>query len=173
MIVFCLILQIVLDKSLIIKLNIQIDADSSGTVTSGVYGAGNQHIIIKVEYGGNFTSVDELFLYINGNQEGSYSDSWINRNDALTSDKNYIYNNEGNGRFVGAVSVIRLWNRALTDSEINEAFIEIPDPDIAYIKRSGVYQPASKMFKKENNIWVEVTDATTLCDENTKYVLHD
>ena len=80
---------------------------------------------------------------------------------------------KGNGRFIGVVSVIRLWNRALTDSEINEAFIEIPDPNIAYIKRSGVYQPASKMFKKENNIWVEVTDATTLCDENTKYVLHD
>ena len=149
---------------------IQLDIDNSGTVITGMTSSGLYHMIITVDNSGDYFSNNKLKLYINGSLIETYFDQWYSPNQSLEANKNYIYNNEGIGRFVGAVSAIRLWNKALSESEVQTAFTEIESPKYSYIKIDGVYTRASKSYQKKNGIWVE-TDPSELHDPNTKYVL--
>lgn len=73
------------------------------------------HIVLTVNSSGIMT------IYING-----ISNSWStsNTNSAITSTKSYIFNGEGTGRFVGAVSIIRIWNNELSTDEITKLFAD-------------------------------------------------
>lgn len=70
------------------------------------------HIILVVDSSGNLT------MYMNG-----INNSWTARsNSAITSQKTYIYNGEGIGRFIGAINTMRWWNIALSNDEITTLF---------------------------------------------------
>ena len=149
---------------------VQLDVNSSGTIISGMTNSGLYHIIITIDSSEDYFSNNKLKLYINGSLIETYFDFWNSKNQAIEASKNYIYNNEGNGRFVGAVSAIRLWGKALSESEVQTAFTEIESQKYSYLKINGVYTKASKSYQKKNGVWVE-TDPSELHDPNTKYVL--
>lgn len=70
------------------------------------------HIVIVVNSSGNLT------MYFNGIENIWTADS----NSAITSNKTYIYNGQGIGRFIGAINTMRWWDTALTVTEIEELF---------------------------------------------------
>lgn len=88
-----------------------IDTESAMTITT--YKTPQYvHIVFTIDNSGNLT------LYING-----INNSWTaNGNSATRSEKKYIYNGEGIGRFIGAISVMRWWNNQLSLAEITELF---------------------------------------------------
>lgn len=57
-------------------------------------------------------------MYFNGIENTWSADS----NPAITSNKTYIYNGQGIGRFIGAINTMRWWDTALTVTEIEELF---------------------------------------------------
>ena len=65
--------------------------------------------------------------------------------------------------------LIKLWGKALSESEDQTAFTEIESQKYSYLKINGVYTKASKSYQK-NGVWVE-TDPSKLHDPNIKYVL--
>lgn len=70
------------------------------------------HIVLVVNSSGNLT------MYLNG-----VENKWTaSSNLATTSNKTYIYNGQGIGRFVGAINIMRWWDTALTTTEIEELF---------------------------------------------------
>lgn len=70
------------------------------------------HIVLVVDSSGN------LKMYLNG-----ISNLWTaSYNNATRSNKTYIYNGQGIGRFVGAINIMRWWDTALTTTEIEELF---------------------------------------------------
>lgn len=70
------------------------------------------HIILVVNSSGTLT------MYING-----INNTWTTTSDsAIMSEKKYIYNGEGLGRFIGAINTMRWWDVALTTEEITELF---------------------------------------------------
>lgn len=71
------------------------------------------HIVLVVN------SYGILTLYMNG-----INNSWSvsSTNQAITSEKTYIYNGQGLGRFVGAINCLRIWNNELSLDEINTLF---------------------------------------------------
>lgn len=70
------------------------------------------HIVFTLDSSANLT------FYLNG-----ISNSWtLSADTATRSTKNYIYNGEGNGRFIGAISTMRWWDTALTTNEITTLF---------------------------------------------------
>ena len=73
------------------------------------------HIVLTVDSSGILT------LYMNG-----INNSWTSSstNSAITSEKTYIYNGQGLGRFVGAISCLRIWNNELSTDEIRALFAE-------------------------------------------------
>lgn len=73
------------------------------------------HIVLTVNSSGI------LALYING-----ANNSWTvsSTNSAIMSAKTYIYNGQGLGRFVGAISCLRIWNNELSTDEIETLFKE-------------------------------------------------
>lgn len=73
------------------------------------------HIVLTVNSSGILT------LYING-----VDNSWTtsSTNSAITSEKTYIYNGQGLGRFVGAISCLRIWNNELSTDEVETLFAE-------------------------------------------------
>ena len=73
------------------------------------------HIVLTVNSSGIMT------IYING-----INNSWStsSTNSAITSTKTYIFNGQGVGRFVGAVSIIRIWNNELSTDEIEKLFAD-------------------------------------------------
>lgn len=147
---------------------IQMDLDSSGTIKSGNTGYGNYHIVVRVSEH-SWIATTTCDLYVNGTTQHHYSESnLISRNDALSSDKTYVYNNEGVSRFVGAVNFIRIWNKELSDSEIQTMFTDVAN--YAHLKQSGMWNQASRAYKKQNGVWVEVDSVEGLLDSNTKYV---
>lgn len=148
---------------------IQIDADSSDTCTSGVYNTGRHHIILTQYMSGNWVRYAHLEFWVDGSQRDTYQDTLIDNNDALRNDKNYIYNNEGVGRFVGAVEAIRLWNRQLSDDEIAQAFTEVPD-DACWLKQNGNWSKTAITYKKQNGVWTRQDDLSALCDADMKYL---
>lgn len=75
------------------------------------------HIIIVINSSGTLT------MYMNGT-----SNMWTLASCSATmSNKTYIYNGEGVGRFIGAINVMRWWDNALTTSEIDELFASDDD----------------------------------------------
>ena len=73
------------------------------------------HIVLTVNSSGIMT------IYING-----INNSWStsSTNSAITSIKTYIFNGQGVGRFVGAVSIMRIWNNELSTDEIVKLFAD-------------------------------------------------
>jgi len=70
------------------------------------------HIILVVDSYGNLT------MYMNG-----INNSWTAySNEAIMAEKTYIYNGQGEGRFVGAINTMRWWDTALSETEITELF---------------------------------------------------
>lgn len=70
------------------------------------------HIILVIDSLGNVT------MYLNG-----ISNSWtLSSCSSSTSNKIYIYNGEGVGRFIGAINIMRWWNTAISTSNIEELF---------------------------------------------------
>lgn len=91
-----------------------LDTTGAMTITTGtkpIY----CHIVLTVNSSGIMT------IYING-----INNSWStsSTNSAITSTKTYIFNGQGVGRFVGAVSVIRIWNNELSTDEIAKLFAD-------------------------------------------------
>lgn len=71
------------------------------------------HIILTINSSGTLT------MYLNG-----INNSWTaGSNSAITSTKSYVYNGQGNGRFVSAINTMRWWTTELTTSEIEELFV--------------------------------------------------
>lgn len=155
--------------------SIQVDADSSGTLTSGIYNTDQEyHILITIEERANYFGSDTITFYVNSANSvdsASYTRWTGDGNDSFTSNKNYVYNSEGTGRFDGAISAIRIWDKCLSDSEVEQVFTFVQDKFV-YIKQNGSWVTASKYYKKQNGIWVEQSDPSALTDSNTKYVLH-
>lgn len=70
------------------------------------------HIVIVVNSSGDLT------MYFNG-----IGNTWTaSSNSAITSNKTYIYNGQGIGRFIGAINTMRWWDTALSTTEITELF---------------------------------------------------
>lgn len=70
------------------------------------------HIVLVINSSGGCT------MYLNGT-----SHSWtLSSCSATTSNKTYIYNGEGIGRFIGAINVMRWWDTALSVTEIDNLF---------------------------------------------------
>ena len=70
------------------------------------------HIVLAIDSSGNLT------MYMNG-----YSNTWkYSSDDGTIAAKNYIYNGQGDGRFVGAISIMRWWTSQLNDDDIKKLF---------------------------------------------------
>lgn len=70
------------------------------------------HIVLTIDNLGNLT------MYMNG-----YSNTWTySSDDGTIATKNYIYNGQGDGRFIGAISIMRWWTSKLEDSDIQKLF---------------------------------------------------
>ena len=70
------------------------------------------HIIFTINRSGTLT------FYLNG-----INNTWTAMTDRGTrAQKNYIYNGQGNGRFVGAINTMRWWTKQLSKNEIAELF---------------------------------------------------
>lgn len=87
--------------------------DTIGAMTICTYKTPTHvHIILVVDGFGNLT------MYMNG-----ISNSWkATANSAIMSEKIYVYNGQGDGRFVGAINTMRWWDVALSTDEITELF---------------------------------------------------
>lgn len=87
--------------------------DTTGAMTICTYKTPTYvHIVLIVNNSGNLT------MYLNGVQN-----TWTaSANSAIMSEKKYIYNGQGNGRFVGAINTMRLWDVALSETEVSELF---------------------------------------------------
>lgn len=87
--------------------------DTTGAMTICTYKTPTYvHIVITVNETGNLT------MYMNG-----IDNKWTaNANSAIMSEKKYIYNGQGEGRFVGAINTMRWWDVALSEEEIRELF---------------------------------------------------
>ena len=70
------------------------------------------HIVITINSSGVLT------MYLNG-----INNTWsCGSNDAITSNKNYVFNGQGVGRFIGAINTIRWWDVSLSIDDITELF---------------------------------------------------
>lgn len=87
--------------------------DTTGAMTICTYKTPKYvHIILVVDRYGDLT------MYMNG-----INNSWTaSANQAIMAEKTYIYNGQGEGRFVGAINTMRWWDTALSEEEIEELF---------------------------------------------------
>lgn len=87
--------------------------DTTGAMTICTYKTPTYvHIILVVNNSGDLT------MYMNG-----VNNIWTaNANSAIMAEKTYIYNGQGEGRFVGAINTMRWWDVALSKDEIEELF---------------------------------------------------
>lgn len=92
--------------------------DTTGAMTITTYAIPTYvHIIFTINDSGNLT------MYMNG-----INNVWTaEANSAITSTKSYIYNGQGEGRFVGAINTIRWWNTELSISDITNLFASDSD----------------------------------------------
>ncbi len=125
---------------------LQLDIGSSGTVTSGVYGAGTYHVVVTV-------TSSTTTLYIN-----STTASGTTTSSTARGTKRYLYNSEGFGRFSGAVYAMRIWSKCLSSDEIATLFTEeAADTPIGYVQLSGKPVPFYRMLQKRSGVWTELT----------------
>lgn len=130
---------------------IQLDIGSSGTITSGVYTTGIEyHIIITVN------SSKTTTLYVNS----TTSSGTASKSQGYAS-KTYLYNNEGSGRFYGAIQRMCLWNKCLSSTELETLFTEEVTGTGLYLNSGGSWTEAQAIYQKSNGSWVEV-NATDL-----------
>lgn len=122
---------------------IQLDIGSSGSITSGVYTTGAHHIVITVT-----SSTTTLYV------DSTTAKGTSTRSAARTS-KKYLYNSEGSGRFYGAISAMRIWNKCLSSSEIETLFTEETAEDVGYVKVDGVWTKAKSAWVKGSSGWTE------------------
>ena len=87
--------------------------DTTGAMTICTYKTPTYvHIILVVDNFGNLT------MYMNG-----MNNVWTaNANEAIMAQKTYVYNGQGEGRFIGAINTMRWWDISLPTNEIMELF---------------------------------------------------
>lgn len=122
---------------------IQLDIGSSGTITSKVYTTGAHHIVVTI-------TSSTTTLYVDSTTSKGTTTSSTGR-----SSKTYLYNNEGSGRFYGAIYAMRMWNKCLSSSEIETLFTEEAAEDTGYVKVNGVWKQAKSVWVKESTGWTE------------------
>lgn len=140
---------------------IQLDIGGSGTIISGVYSTGIEyHILVTVN------SSKTTTLYVNSTTaKGTTTKSNGYAN------KYYLYNNEGSGRFVGAIQRMCLWNKCLSSDEIEALFTEINGTGL-FVKSGERWSESQTIYRKINGIWSEitVTELKTIMDDGVKIV---
>ena len=87
--------------------------DTIGAMTIKTYKTPTYvHIVLVVN------STGKLTMYMNG-----VNNTWTaNANSAIRAEKKYMYNGQGDGRFVGAINTMRCWDVALSTQEVEELF---------------------------------------------------
>ena len=120
---------------------IQLDIASSGSITSKVYTTGAHHIVLTI-------TSSTTTLYVD-----STTSKGTSSNSAARISKKYLYNSEGSGRFYGAISAMRIWNKCLSSSEIETLFTEEAAEDVGYVKVNGVWTQAKSVYVKESTGW--------------------
>lgn len=137
---------------------IQLDIGSSGTITSKVYTQGIEyHIIVTVN------SSKTTTLYVNSTTaKGTTTKSNGYAN------KYYLYNNEGSGRFYGAIQRMCLWNKCLSSTEIEALFTEESTGAGVFLKQNDNWVEAQKIYQKKLGTWTEIdsSDLYTLVKTN-------
>lgn len=141
---------------------IQLDIGSSGTITSKVYTSGIEyHIIVTVN------SSKRTTLYVNSTTaKGTTTMS------NGYAKKYYIYNNEGSGRFYGAIQRMCLWNKCLSSTELATLFTEEVSGTGLYLKSGTIWSEAQTIYKKSSGIWTEIAanDVKDILDAGTKLI---
>jgi hypothetical protein len=131
---------------------IQLDIGSSGTIKSGLYTSGIEyHIVITVN------SSKTTTLYIN-----STASKGTTTNSKGYASKYYLYNNEGSGRFYGAINRMCLWNKCLSSSELETLFTEDTSGSGVYLKNNGSWTEAQAIYQKNNGSWTQITESELL-----------
>lgn len=126
---------------------IQFDIGSSGTITSGVYTSGIEyHIVITVNSSRTTTA---------------YVNSTTARGTTTASNgygsKTYLYNNEGNGRFYGAINRMCLWNKCLSSTEIEMLFTQIVPGSGIFLKAGSAWKEAKEAYQKKDGTWISLS----------------
>lgn len=130
---------------------LQLDIGSSGTITSGVYSQGVEyHIVVTI------SSSRVTTLYVN-----STTSRGTTSNSNGYGSKYYLYNNEGSGRFYGAIRRMCLWNKCLSSSELTTLFTEAPSGTGLFLKSNSSWAEAQAIYRKVNGSWTEI-DAESL-----------
>ena len=125
---------------------VQFDIGSSGTIKSGVYTQGIEyHIIFTVN------SSKTTTIYVN-----STTSKGTTTNRKGYASKYYLYNNEGSGRFYGAIQRMCLWNKCLSSSELETLFTKVSDTGI-YLKSGTTWTKANTIYQKVNGNWAEIS----------------
>lgn len=140
---------------------IQIDVGGSGSVTSKVYTKGIEyHIIITVNSSRTTT------LYVN-----STTAKGTTTNSNGYSNKYYLYNNEGSGRFYGAIQRMCLWNKCLSSTEIKTLFTEKTSTGL-FVKSGSSWSEAQTIYQKVNGTWSEITstDLKSILENGSKLI---
>ena len=128
---------------------VQLDIGSSGTITSGVYTTGIEyHIIVTVNSSRTTT------LYVNS----TTSSGTASKSQGYAS-KTYLYNNEGSGRFYGAIQRMCLWNKCLSSTEIETLFTEEVSGTGVFVNSGSTWTEAQTIYQKINGEWSEITVA--------------
>ncbi len=142
---------------------VQFDIGSSGSITSGVYTSGIEyHIIATV----NSSKTTTMFV-------NSITSKGTSSSAQGYASKNYLYNNEGSGRFYGAISRMCLWNKCLSSSEIETLFTEQPIGSGLFLNESGTWSEAEEIYRKKDGAWVQITatDLKSLLDDSSKILV--
>lgn len=143
---------------------IQLDIGGSGTITSKVYTQGIEyHIIITVNSSRTTT------LYVN-----STTSKGTTTNSNGYGNKYYLYNNEGNGRFYGAIQRMCLWNKCLSSTEIETLFTEKNSTGV-FLKSGTTWSEAQGIYQKINGVWNKIssTDLKNNIDSAGIKIIHD
>lgn len=126
---------------------VQLDIGSSGTITSKVYTSGIEyHIIVTVNSSRTTT------MYVN-----STTSKGTSTNSSGYANKTYLYNNEGNGRFYGAINRMCLWNKCLSNTEIETLFTEAPSGTGLFMNSGSAWTEVQAIYQKVNGSWTEIT----------------
>lgn len=125
---------------------VQFDIGGSGTITSKVYTSGIEyHIIITVNSSRTTTA------YVNS----TTAKGTTTASNGYGS-KTYLYNNEGSGRFYGAINRMCLWNKCLSSTEIETLFTEAPSGTGLFLNSGSTWSEAQTIYQKINGAWTEI-----------------
>lgn len=141
---------------------VQFDIGSSGTIKSSIYTQGIEYHIIATVNSSKTTT-----MYVN-----STTSKGTTTNSQGYASKTYLYNNEGSGRFYGAIQRMCLWNKCLSSSELETLFTEEVSGTGLYLKSGTTWTEAQSLYKKTNGVWTTVssTDIKDILDTGTKLI---